>query len=286
MTEKKFIDVDRVLKEKAKTAYKFMPRLLINWLKKKLHEEDINIGMVHMGQFNGLEFNQSVLDFFKVKVECFGIENLPAKGGVIIAANHPLGGMDGMALIKAIGLVRSDVRFIVNDVLKNITNYGDIFVGVNKVGNVKGRDSLQVVEQVYATEAAILVFPAGLVSRKFSDGIRDLDWNKSFINKAIKYNKPIVPVYIEGENSNFFYNFAIWRKRLGIKANIEMLFLPDEMFKQKGNTIKLHFGKPIEPSLFYTVRTPQQWTEIMYKYIYSKCIMKGIKLIDYAKKFD
>lgn len=286
MTEKKFIDVDKVLREKAKKVYRFLPKFLINWLKNKLHEDDINKGMVYLDQFEGLEFNSEVLKFFGVKVECFGIENVPKNGGVIIAANHPLGGMDGMSLIKAVGEVRSDVRFIVNDVLKTLKNYGDIFVGVNKVGNIKSRDSLQVVEQVYATESAILVFPAGLVSRKFSDGIRDLEWNKSFINKAIKYNKPIVPVYIEGENSKFFYNFARRRKRLGIKANIEMLFLPDEMFKQKGNTIKIHFGKPVEPSLFYTVRTPQQWTEIMYKYIYSDSIMKGVKLVDYAKKFD
>ncbi len=286
MNDKKFIDIDKVLREKAKTAYKFLPRFLINWLKKKLHEDDINKGMLYMGQFYGLEFNQSVLDFFNVKIECIGLENLPKDGGVIIASNHPLGGMDGMSLIKAIGSVRPDVRFIVNDVLKNITNYGDVFVGVNKVGNVKSRDSLQLVEQVYATDAAILVFPAGLVSRKFSDGIRDLSWNKSFINKAIKYNKPIVPVFIEGKNSKFFYNFARWRKRLGIKANIEMLYLPDEMFKQKGNIIKIHFGKPIEPSLFYTERTPQQWTEIMYKYIYSDSIMKGLKLVEYAKQFD
>jgi len=283
MNQKKFIDIDKVLKEKTKTAYKFLPRFLINWLKKKLHEDDINKGMLHMGQFHGLAFNNSVLDFFNVKIECIGLENLPKDGGVIIAANHPLGGMDGMSMIKAIGQVRGDVRFIVNDVLKHITNFGDIFVGVNKVGNVKSRESLQVVEQVYATNSAILVFPAGLVSRKFSDGIRDLDWNKSFINKSIKYNKPIVPVFIEGHNSKFFYNFALFRKRLGIKANIEMLFLPDEMFKQKGNTIKLHFGKPIEPSVFYTERTPQQWTEIMYKYIYSDSIMKGVKLVEYAK---
>ena len=283
MSQEKFIDVDKVLREKTKTAYKFLPRFLINWLRKILHEEDINKGMLHMGQFHGLAFNESVLEFFNVKIECFGLENLPKDGGVIIASNHPLGGMDGMSLVKAIGQVRGDVRFIVNDVLKNITNYGDVFVGVNKVGNIKSRSSLQVVEQVYATDAAILVFPAGLVSRKFSDGIRDLGWNKSFINKAIKYNKPIVPVFIEGQNSNFFYNFARWRKRLGIKANIEMLFLPDEMFKQKGNTIKIHFGKPIEPCVFYTDRTPQQWTEILYNYVYSDSITKGIRLVDYAK---
>ena len=269
MSQEKFIDVDKVLREKTKTAYKFLPRFLINWLRKILHEEDINKGMLHMGQFHGLAFNESVLEFFNVKIECFGLENLPKDGGVIIASNHPLGGMDGMSLVKAIGQVRGDVRFIVNDVLKNITNYGDVFVGVNKVGNIKSRSSLQVVEQVYATDAAILVFPAGLVSRKFSDGIRDLEWNKSFINKAIKYNKPIVPVFIEGQNSNFFYNFALWRKRLGIKANIEMFFLPDEMFSLKNKNIHLKFGKLIMPETLDKSKTHQQWAHIIKEKVYS-----------------
>lgn len=283
MQEKKFIDVEKILKDKLKKKYTLLPKFLINWLKKTLHEKEINEGMVFLDKFHGLEFNKEVLKFFNVTVKCSGIENVPVDGGVIIASNHPLGGMDGMALIQAVGDIRKDVRFIVNDVLKSIKNYGEIFVGVNKVGNIKSRGSLQTVEQVYATESAILVFPSGLVSRKLKDGIRDLPWNKSFINKAIKYNKPIVPVFIEGHNSKFFYNFAKWRKRFGIKANIEMLFLPDEMFKQRGKTIVLHFGKPIEPSVFYTERTPQQWTELLYHYLYSDSIKNGIKLIDYVR---
>jgi 1-acyl-sn-glycerol-3-phosphate acyltransferase len=283
MSAKKFIDVEKVLREKAATLYKILPRFAINWLKRKLHEDEINEGMIYLSQFHELEFNAEVLKYFNVTVEVHGVENLPKTGGVIIAANHPLGGMDGMALIKAIGDVREDVRFIVNDILKNIKNYGDVFVGVNKVGG-QSRNSLQMVEQIYSTEAAILIFPAGLVSRKFSDGIRDLEWNKSFINKSIKYSKPIVPVFIEGKNSNFFYNFSRWRKRLGIKANIEMLFLPDEMFRQKNNTIKIYFGKAIEPSYFYTQYTPQQWTNIMYKYCYSGEIQKGTSFREYSTK--
>lgn len=283
MLAKKFIDVEKILKDKLKNKYKFLPKFLINWLKKTLHENEINEGMEYLNQFKGLEFNKEVIKFFNIKVICTGIENIPKSGGVIFASNHPLGGMDGMAMIQEIGNIRPDVRFIVNDVLKSIKNYDEIFVGVNKVGNIKSRGSLQTVEQVYSTDSAILVFPSGLVSRKFNVGIRDLAWNKSFINKAIKYNKPIIPVFIEGQNSNFFYNFAKWRKRIGIKANIEMLFLPDEMFKQRGNTIKLHFGEPVEPSVFYTERTPQEWTEIMYKYLYSGSIQKGVKLIDFAK---
>jgi putative hemolysin len=283
MSTAKFIDVEKVLREKATALYRILPRFAINWLKRKLHEDEINEGMVYLSQFHELEFNAEVLKYFNVTVEVHGVENLPKTGGVIIAANHPLGGMDGMALIKAIGDVREDVRFIVNDILKNIKNYGNVFVGVNKVGG-QSRNSLQMVERIYSTEAAILIFPAGLVSRKFPDGIRDLEWNKSFINKSIKYNKPIVPVFIEGKNSDFFYNFSRNRKRFGIKANIEMLFLPDEMFKQKGKTIKIHFGKAIEPSYFYTQHTPQQWTNIMYKYCYSGAIQKGISFREYSTK--
>jgi putative hemolysin len=279
---KKYIDIELVLKTKAKTLYKILPRFAINWLKRKLHEEEINAGMVHLSKFHELAFNDEVLKFLNISLEIHGIENLPKSGGVIIASNHPLGGLDGMALIKAIGDTRKDVRFIVNDILKNIINYGDVFVGVNKVGG-KSRDSLQNVELVYASDQAILVFPAGLVSRKFPIGIRDLAWNKSFINKSIKYSKPIVPVFIEGQNSKFFYNFAKWRKRLGIKVNIEMLFLPDEMFKQKGNTIKIHFGKIIEPSLFYANHTPQIWTNIMHDYIYTEAIKKGVTFREYVK---
>ena len=121
------------------------------------------------------------------------------------------------------------------------------------------------------------------MSRKFKEDIRDLPWNKSFINKSIKYNKPIVPVFIEGKNSNFFYNFSKWRKRLGIKANIEMLFLPDEMFKQRGNTIKIHFGKIIEPALFYTIHTPQVYTDYMRDYIYTDGIRNGVTFRDYVR---
>ncbi len=283
MGPKKFIEIEKVLRDKAAGLYKFLPRFAINWLKRKLHEDNINAAMNHLEPYAGLEFNSEALKWLGVKVEVFGAENLPKTGGVIVASNHPLGGLDGMSLIKAMGDVRPDVRFIVNDVLKNLKNYGEVFVGVNKVGG-KSRESLQFVEQVYATDVAMLVFPAGLVSRKFSVGIRDLEWNKSYINKAIKYSKPIVPVFIEGENSKFFYSFARWRKRLGIKGNLEMLFLPDEMFSQRGNTIKIHFGKVIEPSLFYAIHTPQKWSNIMHDYIYTDSIRKGISFRDFVKE--
>ncbi|MBS1651797.1 MAG: 1-acyl-sn-glycerol-3-phosphate acyltransferase [Bacteroidetes bacterium] len=275
MSGKKFIDIEQILKEKLKFWYKLLPSFLIKWLKKKLHEDDFNEMMPKVENKFGLEYNSEGLKLMGVNVEVHGIENIPKTGGVIIAANHPLGGLDGMALIQEIGKVRTDVRFIVNDVLKKLKNFGDIFVGVNKVGRSKSRESLKIIESVYSSNAAVLVFPAGLVSRKQKRGIEDLKWNKSFITKAVKYDKPIVPVFVEGKNSDFFYNFIRWRKCLLIKANIEMLFLPDEMFKQKNNTIKIHVGQPISPNTFDNKQRPQKWANSLKKYVYSGNIQNG-----------
>lgn len=268
MTEtKKFIDVEKVLREKASTLYKILPRFAINWLKRKLHEDEINEGMKYLGQFHGLAHNKEILNYLNITVKVNHAERLPATGGVIIASNHPLGGLDGMSLIKAVGDVRPDVRFFVNDILRNLTNFGDIFVGVNKVG-ITAREALTRVEAVYASDEAVLVFPAGLVSRKQPQGIEDLEWQKSFVSKALKYKKPIIPVFIEGRNSSFFYNLALWRKRLGIKGNIEMLFLPDEMFKQRNKTIVIHIGEPLPNTYFTPDKTHQEWALELKRKVY------------------
>lgn len=276
----KFIDVEKVLREKAPGAYKWLPGFLISWLKHKIHEDEINEKMTRNDHKRGFDYNQAALDEFGLKVETRHAENIPDTGGVIIASNHPLGGLDGIALIKAVGEKRKDVHFLVNDILRNLKNFGDLFIGVNKVGQ-NSRDSLRHIENIYASETAVLVFPAGLVSRKQQGVIKDLDWNKSFISKAIKYQKPVIPVFIEGRNSNFFYNFSNFRKRIGIKANIEMLFLPDEMFRQKGKTIKIHFGKPIPYTFFDASKTHQQWADKLKEYIYAKEFMENISFQDY-----
>lgn len=282
MENPKFIDVEKILKEKAYKLYKWLPRFAINWLKKKLHEDDINEAMHRLKDDEGLEFNRKALDILGAKVESVHSELVPKTGSIIIAANHPLGGLDGMSLIKAVGEIRPDVRFFVNDILKNLKNYGEIFVAVNKVGASSTR-SLRTMEEVFMTECAVLFFPAGLVSRKIDGVVRDLTWKKSFVTQAIDHKRMIQPVYIEGENSKFFYNFALWRKRLGIKANIEMLFLPDEMFKARKETIKIHFSKPFDSAILDKRKTDKQWSDLIYKYIYSPEFMKGIPFEEYMK---
>ncbi|MCD6018729.1 MAG: putative hemolysin [Bacteroidetes bacterium] len=282
MENTKFIDIEKILKEKAFKLYKWLPRFAINWLKKKLHEDDINGAMEHLKDDVGLEFNRRGLEKLGAKVESLNDEFVPRTGSIVIVSNHPLGGLDGMALIKAVGDIRPDVHFLVNDVLKNIKNYGDIYVAVNKLGATSAK-YLRVIEEVFRTESALLLFPAGLVSRKQDGVVRDLEWKKTFITQAIDHKRMIQPVFIEGKNSKFFYNFAMWRKRLGIKANIEMLFLPDEMFKARKETIKIHFSKPFDSALLDESKTHKQWAALVYQYIYSPDFMKGIPFEEYMK---
>jgi 1-acyl-sn-glycerol-3-phosphate acyltransferase len=282
MEYKKFIDIEKILKEKAYNLYKWLPRFAINWLKKKLHEDDINDAMEHLKDDQGLEFNRKGLLRLGAKVESVNAHFVPKTGSIVIVSNHPLGGLDGMALIKAVGDIRPDVHFLVNDVIKNIKNYGDIYVAVNKLGATSAK-YLRVIEEVFRTESALLLFPAGLVSRKQDGVVRDLVWKKTFVTQAIDHKRMIQPTFIEGQNSKFFYNFALWRKRLGIKANIEMLFLPDEMFKARKETIKIHFSKPFDSALLDASKTHKQWSELIYQYIYSPDFMKGIPFEEYMK---
>jgi 1-acyl-sn-glycerol-3-phosphate acyltransferase len=257
---RKTIDIEEIIKGKNPRLYSLLPRFVLNYIKRKLHEDAVNDCLWINRNKYGLEFNQACLDFVGATVSWEGLENIPANGGVIVAANHPLGGLDGMALVHAVGQRRKDCRFIVNDILTNMKNFGDVFIGVNKVGASPG-ETLRAVEALYESSQCVAIFPAGLVSRKQSGVIKDLEWKKSFITKAIQYNKPVVPAYIGGRNSNFFYNFALWRKRLGIKANIEMFFLADEMIKQRGQHIRIKFGAPIYPE---ALEKPRPRTHFQY----------------------
>lgn len=263
----KLIDVDAIIREKNPSLYRLLPRFVLSYIKKKIHQDFLNRGIEKYKDVYHLEFNSSALEWMGAQVSWTGEENIPVSGGVIVCSNHPLGGLDGMALIKAVSSRRKDIRFLVNDILTNFENFQTLFVAVNKVGS-NTKEALRVIDEVYAGNEAVLVFPAGLVSRKQQGKIKDLEWKKSFIAKAVETRKDVVPVFIDGKNSDFFYNFALWRKRLGIKANIEMFFLPDEMVNQKGKFIRITFGKPIPWQIFDRSFTPLGWAQLVREFVY------------------
>ena len=145
-----------------------------------------------------------------------------------------------------------------NDLLLHIPNLRSIFIPINKHG-AQSRAAASQMEQAYASDHQIITFPAGLCSRKIQGKIQDLDWKKSFIQKAITYQRDIIPIYFDGRNSHFFYNFARIRKALGIRMNYEMIYLPDEMFKSKHSTFRIYFGEPIPWQTFDKKHTTTEW---------------------------
>lgn len=264
----KFIDIDKIFKDKNPKVYQMLPKFVLAYLKRVIHQDSINEFQQASKHLVGLEYLEACLNFVGAKVSYTGIEHLPEVGGVIVASNHPLGGLDGMALMKAVSEKRPDIHFLVNDILTNLKNFGDLFIPVNKIGS-NSTDNLRRIDKIYQTSHVKLVFPAGLVSRKSNSQIRDLSWNKSFVTKAVQYEQPIVPVHINGRLSNFFYKLSQIRKAIGIKANIEMLFLANEMFKQKNQTLQITFGNPILSKQLGGPKNHQNMAYEIMEYVYA-----------------
>lgn len=227
----------------------------------------MNMFISEYGHKQGVEFIDEVLRVMGVTYTVEGIENIDPNGRYLFASNHPLGGLDGMILIHLLGQKYPDVKFPVNDLLMHVKQLHPVFIPVNKHG-AQSQQNARMLEDSYASSTQILYFPAGLCSRKQKGGIRDLEWKKSFITKAVKHKRDIVPVYFSGRNSNFFYNLSRIRGFLGIKANLEMLYLVDEMFKQKGKSITIKIGKPIPYNNFDSSKSPNDWALWMKERVY------------------
>jgi putative hemolysin len=267
--QEKFIDIEKVIAEKNPRLAKALPGFILSYIKRVLHEHQINAFIAKYGHLYNFDFIEKIIEEFGVVVETKGMENVPENGGIVIASNHPLGGLDALSMMYMISKKRKDMRFIVNDILLSFKNLKELFIPVNKHGK-SGAESVKMINAQFASEALTLVFPAGLVSRKQEGGIiKDLEWKKSFITKSRQYQRDIIPVFVAGTNSNFFYNLSRWRKRLSIKANIEMFYLMDEMYKQRGKKITIYFGKPIKYSTFDKSKSDEQWADFVKDIVYS-----------------
>ncbi len=262
-----FINVRRLIQSKNPRLIKWIPGFIIRYLERILHQKEIN-DFLNTHDSRNQDFCKEVLEEIGVTYSIKGVENIPKTGKCVIVMNHPLGGMDAMALVDGLRDHRTDIKFIVNDLLLNLEPLKDIFVGINKHGKTKSSSLLQV-NSLFSSDQLVCVFPAGLVSRKKNGVVKDLDWKKAFVKQARLNDQLIVPVHIDGELSNFFYRLANFRTLLGIKANIEMLYLADEMFRQKGKHIQFTVGEPIEASTLDTKTSDVAWAEWFRNYVYT-----------------
>jgi putative hemolysin len=262
-----FINVRRMIANKNPKILKWLPGFVIRYIERILHQNRIN-NFLHTHTSKNQDFCADALVEVGLNYTIKGIENIPKTGKCVLAMNHPLGGMDAIILVDALKNHRTDIKFIVNDLLLHLKPLEGIFVGVNKIGKVDA-NSLQKVNDLFASDQLVCVFPAGMVSRKQKGIISDLVWKKTFIRLAKANDSTIVPIHIEGKLTNWFYRLSNFRRFIGIKANIEMLYLSDEMFKQKGQTISFTVGEPIIAKSLDDSKTEIQWSEWFRQHIYS-----------------
>lgn len=269
--ENNLIDLRKIFTAKVPKLMKWMPEWLFRKIQKLLHEADINEILTKYGHLKGVDFINALIADFNLEIELKGVDNLMSSDRILVASNHPLGGLDGIALIGVVGNHRGKTLTPVNDFLMFVKPLEPIFIPVNKVGSATANreENIQLFNETFAGDATICYFPFGLCSRKTDDGkIQDLDWKKTFVTKSRAYQRDIVPVHIEGRNSNFFYNLARWRKKLKIKVNIEMAFLVNEFFNQRNKKLTISFGKPIPYTTFDRRFTDAQWAEKLRTFSY------------------
>lgn len=263
------IDIDKVLREKAPKYYKYIPKFVVSYLKRIVHQEELNVFLYESRDKMGVDFLKACLEFLDAKIVVKGEENLPREGLYTFVSNHPLGGQDGVALGYVLGsFYEGKVKYMVNDLLMNLQGLAPLCIPINKTGK-QAKDFPRMVEAGFASNDQLIMFPAGLCSRRQNGVIRDLDWKKTFIVKSVQAQRDVVPIHFEGRNSNFFYNLANVCKFLGIKFNIAMLYLADEMLKNRHKTFTVTIGKPIPWQTFDKSKTAAEWAayvkDIVYK---------------------
>ena len=263
------IDIDKVLREKAPKHYKYIPKFVVSYLKRIVHQEELNVFLRESKDKVGVDFLKACLEFLDANIVVKGEENLPTEGLYTFVSNHPLGGQDGVALGYVLGsFYKGKVKYMVNDLLMNLQGLAPLCIPINKTGK-QAKDFPRMVEAGFASDDQLIMFPAGLCSRRQNGVIRDLDWKKTFIVKSVQAQRDVVPIHFEGRNSNFFYNLANVCKFLGIKINIAMLYLADEMLKNRHKTFTVTIGKPISWQTFDKSKTPAEWAayvkDIVYK---------------------
>ncbi|MDO4930815.1 MAG: glycerol acyltransferase [Bacteroidales bacterium] len=265
------IDIDRIVRDKAGSKAGRVPRFVISWLKRIVHQDEINAFLEKEGDKQGVPWLKDCVGFLDMKLDVEGAENLPAADDgrqYTFVSNHPLGGQDGVALGALLGeRYNGKVKYLVNDLLMNLHGLAPLCIPINKVG-AQSRQFPLMVEAGFKSDNHIIMFPAGLCSRKQKGVVRDLPWAKTFISKSVETQRDVVPIHFGGHNSNFFYRLANISKRLGIKFNIAMLFLVDEMFKNRHKTFTVKIGKPIPWQTFDKSHTPTEWAKFVQDIVY------------------
>jgi putative hemolysin len=263
------IDIKTAIASKNAKLARLLPRFVIRTLEKIVKQDEMNEFLKVHDQDPPLEFAKNTVEVAaQVKYVIENEENIPKTGRYILISNHPLGGIDGVALIAVMSKYRSDLKLPANDLIMQVEPLHDLLIPINKHGK-NNREISNYINEVFASDDLIIYFPAGLCSREENGILMDPEWKKTVLTKAKEYKRDIIPMFFDGRNTERFYRIARWRKRLGIKYNIEMLFLPSEVFRHKGEQFTLIFGKAIPYQTFDKTKTDTEWTTWLKEQVYA-----------------
>ncbi len=270
-TTERTIDLDRIIREKMGTKARYVPSVAVRWLKHIIHQDEVNRFLWESRDKKGTEWLEECTRYLDMTLDIEGLENLPDKNDgrlYTFVSNHPLGGVDGVALGAIIGRhYDGRFRYLVNDLLMNLPGLAPLCIPINKTGK-QSRSFPEMVEAGFSGDNHILMFPAGICSRKIDGQIHDLPWKKTFITKSVETKRDIVPIHFSGRNSDFFYGLANVCKALHIKFNIAMLFLVDEMYKNVHKSFRVAIGKPIPWQTFDKSKTAMEWAKYVQDMVY------------------
>ncbi len=252
------IDIDKIVRQRAGKNARWIPRWLTRWFEGFIHQDFIN-DYLRQGR-EGVDFCEGVVEALGVELTVEGLENVPFEGRPLtFVSNHPLGAVDGVTLGGVVGRASGGrVKYLVNDLLMNLKGLAPLCVPINKLGS-QSRNFPRQVNEAFASDNHIIMFPAGLCSRLIDGQVHDIPWSKAFIQKSVQYQRDIVPVHFLGENSPRFYSIARWCKRIGLKFNLAMTLLPDEMYRARGKQYKVRFGRPIPYTTFDRSKSAKDW---------------------------
>lgn len=213
-------------------------------LEKLFYQREINSFLEQNSEVYGVEFIEKILEYFNFgyKYSNIELENIPSSGKVVIVSNHPLGALDSLALISLIYSIRKDVKIVANEILLNIPQISSLLLPVDNMSMKSSKESIKAISRSLNSEEAVIIFPAGEVSRVRPTGIKDLKWKSGFLKFAKKNSAPILPIFINARNSSLFYFVSMLYK------NGASLLLVSEMFNKRDKVIEIKIGGliPIE----------------------------------------
>ena len=272
--ESLFVDINKILG--AWPRNKFLRKLVAGFLKRRLHQDQVNEAIMQAKCPVGAGFFDDALRYLNITFRIRGEEHLQADKQYIFVCNHPLGGPEALIIGSVFRQLYGDgFKVPVTPLLAHLKPLSEFFVPVNNLSSKQSRDLGERIAAMFTSDKQVLVFPAGLCARKMKGKITEMPWKKMFVTQARRYERDVVPVHISGHNSRWYFFLAKLSKFLRLKINIGMLYLVDELFKQCGNEFVITFGEPVPYTTFDKSKSDREWAAEMQERVKALSVGNG-----------